>query len=289
MRRWWIAIALSFGVTLGLFVMMSQLVKMPKNVQPTVIPISILISNEATTKGMEAKGDGVNDTSLSPLPMEPKALSSPMKSISFVEPVPVDMALPTISPIQITAVPLTSSIQVANMTIPTLPTPVKVPDPVAVKFLVRRSLDVNAKAFKAAPSLASLETAHPTMGTSNVTTTTNSERGGSMNGVDSAPEFTGGTPSLGNNELAIPLRRIEPRYPIQALQQGIQGYVLLSFTIDSSGKPIDIRIVSAKPRRMFERAAIQALKQWRYQPKKINGVAIEQQDQTVKLEFRLNS
>ena len=65
--------------------------------------------------------------------------------------------------------------------------------------------------------------------------------------------------------------------------------MLLSFTIDPSGKPIDIRIVSAKPRRMFERAAIQALKQWRYQPKKINGVAIEQQDQTVKLEFRLNS
>ncbi len=98
-----------------------------------------------------------------------------------------------------------------------------------------------------------------------------------------APSFTDFTA----NQQALPLYRVEPRYPAKALKRGMEGYVVMSFTIDSQGRPIAVKVIDANPRRVFEREAIRALKKWKYQPKVINGKAIEQVGQTVKLEFRL--
>ncbi|NOH98677.1 energy transducer TonB [Vibrio sp. 99-70-13A1] len=99
----------------------------------------------------------------------------------------------------------------------------------------------------------------------------------------SAPTFS----DFGSNQQAMPLYRVEPRYPPKALKRGAEGYVLMSFTIDETGRPVDIEVTDAKPRRMFERNAIRALKKWKYQPKVIDGKAIAQVGQTIKLEFKL--
>ncbi|TFH92382.1 energy transducer TonB [Vibrio ouci] len=99
----------------------------------------------------------------------------------------------------------------------------------------------------------------------------------------SAPTFG----DFGVNQQAMPLYRVEPRYPAKALKRGAEGYVIMSFTIDPTGKPTSIEVVEAKPKRMFEREAIRALKKWKYQPKVIDGGAIAQVGQTVKLEFKL--
>jgi len=92
---------------------------------------------------------------------------------------------------------------------------------------------------------------------------------------------------FGANQQALPLHRVEPTYPARALQRGIEGYVVLSFTIDETGRPADIEVVDAKPKRMFERDAMRALKNWKYQPKLMDGKAVSQPGQSVKLEFRL--
>jgi len=85
----------------------------------------------------------------------------------------------------------------------------------------------------------------------------------------------------------MPLYRVEPRYPSRALKQGAQGWVKLSFSIDTLGRPIDIKVMDAKPRRLFERSAVKALRKWKYQPKLEEGKAIMQVNQTVTLEFKL--
>ncbi len=90
-----------------------------------------------------------------------------------------------------------------------------------------------------------------------------------------------------SNQQAMPLYRVDPRYPSRALQRKIEGYVVLRFTIDAAGRPKDIEVVEAEPRRMFEREAISAVKRWKYQPKVENGVSIEQFGQTAKVEFKL--
>ncbi|MCG9777500.1 energy transducer TonB [Photobacterium damselae] len=94
--------------------------------------------------------------------------------------------------------------------------------------------------------------------------------------------------NVGSNQQAMPLYRVEPRYPARALKQGAEGYVVLQFTIDTQGRPSNISVLEAKPRRLFERDAMRALRKWKYQAKVIDGQAVEQPGQTVKLEFKIN-
>lgn len=99
----------------------------------------------------------------------------------------------------------------------------------------------------------------------------------------SVPTFA----DFGLNQQALPLYRVEPRYPANALKRKLEGYVVLGFTIDPKGKPTDIKIVDANPRRMFEKEAIRALRKWKYQPKVEHGKASPQFDQSVRVEFKL--
>ena len=109
-----------------------------------------------------------------------------------------------------------------------------------------------------------------------------------------APKFTDFSSAnvigngLGKSQQAMPLYRAEPRYPARALRQGKEGYVVLKFTIDTQGRPMDIAVMDAKPHRLFDKEAIRALRKWKYQPQVVNGIAMAQQGQTVRLEFRLN-
>jgi protein TonB len=100
-----------------------------------------------------------------------------------------------------------------------------------------------------------------------------------------------GMPALGDfsaNQQAMPLYRVEPRYPPRAIKQGAQGYVELSFTINTAGRPTNIKVLSAKPRHLFEKTAVKALRKWKYQPTLVDGKAVAQVGQTVTLEFKLS-
>ncbi|MCC4784818.1 energy transducer TonB [Vibrio splendidus] len=98
-----------------------------------------------------------------------------------------------------------------------------------------------------------------------------------------APTFS----DFGSNQQAMPLYRVEPRYPAKALKRGAEGFVTLSFTIDETGRPMDIQVTDANPRRMFEREAIRAMKKYKYQPKVVDGKATPQFGQTFTFEFKL--
>jgi TonB family protein len=60
-----------------------------------------------------------------------------------------------------------------------------------------------------------------------------------------------------------PLLRESPTYPPAALRRGIEGSVELSFQVDASGRPVDIRIESSSLS-MFAAAAREAVAGWRY-------------------------
>jgi TonB family protein len=65
------------------------------------------------------------------------------------------------------------------------------------------------------------------------------------------------------------IKRISPQYPDIALKKKIQGEVILDATIDREGKPIEIKVVNG-PEELYQ-AAVDAVKQWRWEPGKING------------------
>lgn len=92
---------------------------------------------------------------------------------------------------------------------------------------------------------------------------------------------------IGESQQVMPLHRIDPVYPRKALQRKIEGHVILTFDIDKRGQPTNIKVIEAKPARIFNREATKALRNWKYQPQIINGQALEQLGQKVRLEFKL--
>lgn len=85
----------------------------------------------------------------------------------------------------------------------------------------------------------------------------------------------------------VPLVRVDPDYPPRALQQGIEGYVDVEFTITPAGTVADPRVLEAQPAYIFDRAAIAAIKRWRYNPKVEGGVAVARPGVQVRLRFEL--
>lgn len=86
---------------------------------------------------------------------------------------------------------------------------------------------------------------------------------------------------------ATPIVRIDPKYPPEASRDGIEGWVLLSFTINEVGGVEDIKVIDSQPRRIFDREARRALKRWKYRAKVEDGVPQRQPGLEVKLEFTL--
>jgi len=85
----------------------------------------------------------------------------------------------------------------------------------------------------------------------------------------------------------IPLVRIPPRYPMRAANRGIEGWVKIEFTITEQGTVKDAVIVDAQPGKTFNRAALQAIKRWKFKAKIIGGEAFEQRAVQV-LQFKLS-
>lgn len=87
---------------------------------------------------------------------------------------------------------------------------------------------------------------------------------------------------------ATPIVRIEPRYPVQAARDGLQGWVKLRFSIMEDGSVDDVEVIDAEPRRVFDREAIRALRRWKYSPKVVDGKPMKQPGIQVQLDFTLD-
>jgi len=80
------------------------------------------------------------------------------------------------------------------------------------------------------------------------------------------------------------LHRVEPEYPEAARQQNVQGPVVLDVHIGADGAVQEVRVGSGQP--LLAQAATDAVKQWKFKPRLINGSPVEMQTR-VTLNFRL--
>ena len=80
--------------------------------------------------------------------------------------------------------------------------------------------------------------------------------------------------SVVNNPM--PLKRVDPRYPRKAVRRGIEGQVIVEFTVGPDGEIVEdsIRIVKSEPQGVFDRSSLRALARWRFQPKIVAGKAV---------------
>ncbi len=68
------------------------------------------------------------------------------------------------------------------------------------------------------------------------------------------------------------IKRVEPVYPEIARQARIETTVILEVLINEQGEIANIRIIRGHP--LLDAAAMDAVKQWRYQPTYLNGEAV---------------
>lgn len=85
----------------------------------------------------------------------------------------------------------------------------------------------------------------------------------------------------------IPLVRVNPQYPTNAQSRGIEGWVEIRFTITAAGTVRDPVVIASEPPRIFDRAALRAIRKWKYNPKIDGGTAVERPGVKVRLDFRL--
>ena len=61
-------------------------------------------------------------------------------------------------------------------------------------------------------------------------------------------------------------------YPQVAVSARMEGIVILEATIDAQGAVQNVTVLRSLP--LLDRAAIEAVRQWRYEPTRLNGQAI---------------
>ncbi len=104
-------------------------------------------------------------------------------------------------------------------------------------------------------------------------------------GFDSATGVDGmGTGLAITDGDAVPLVRVPPDYPMRAEQRNLEGWVTVEFTISVTGAVKDPKVIDST-NSVFHRAAIRAIRKWKYNPKVVDGNAVEQHGVQVTLDF----
>lgn len=76
-----------------------------------------------------------------------------------------------------------------------------------------------------------------------------------------------------------------PRYPVEAARKGQTGYVKLLIDINKKGEAHNVRVVESKPKRIFDSAAVSAVKQYSYKPPVRNGEIVAVKNHKIEISF----
>jgi protein TonB len=108
--------------------------------------------------------------------------------------------------------------------------------------------------------------------------------------VDSSPTVTDSPAVLPEPApTAVPsaepklIKMVQPTYPQEALIRGVEGWVEVSLQVTAAGNVVAPRVETTSRGRLFNRAALAAVEQWKYEPR---GDGAPTQTLRVRLQFR---
>lgn len=84
-----------------------------------------------------------------------------------------------------------------------------------------------------------------------------------------------GLSGAGSDGEFMPIVKVAPAYPRRAAQRGLEGYVVVEFTVTSLGTVINPVVLEAEPPGVFDKAALDAVKKFKYKPQVVEGQAVE--------------
>ena len=108
--------------------------------------------------------------------------------------------------------------------------------------------------------------------------------------ISSAPS-TVARPSLATIKVSqgvsqgLVIKRVQPKYPPSSLSAHSQGAVQIEATIDKEGNVTNLKVLKGDP--ILAKAALDAVRQWRYKPYYLDGEPVEIQTQ-ITVNFKAN-
>lgn len=106
--------------------------------------------------------------------------------------------------------------------------------------------------------------------------------------VSSSKKLSAGLALQSGDGEYLPIVKVAPIYPRRALSRGIEGYVIVEFTVTKKGSVANPVVVDAKPKGIFDLAAKDAARKFKYKPRVIDGVATEVTGVQNKITFKMN-
>ncbi|WNC66899.1 energy transducer TonB [Thalassotalea nanhaiensis] len=88
---------------------------------------------------------------------------------------------------------------------------------------------------------------------------------------------------------ALPLKRVEPKYPIKEAKSGNDGWVQLSYVVEANGSVSNVIVENSSGSSSFEKSARRAVKKWKYEPALENGEPVESCLNRVQLDFKMHT
>ena len=85
----------------------------------------------------------------------------------------------------------------------------------------------------------------------------------------------------------LPIVKVQPVYPRRALSRGIEGYVIVEFTVTKNGSTRDPIVVESNPLRIFDSAAMKAALKFKYKPRIVDGEPVEVAGVQNKISFQI--
>ncbi|MDH3748216.1 MAG: TonB family protein [Gammaproteobacteria bacterium] len=81
----------------------------------------------------------------------------------------------------------------------------------------------------------------------------------------------GGLGNIMQDGPLVAIVRVSPVYPVRAAEQGLEGYVDVQFDITRDGTVTNLSVVTSS-HRIFEKAAINAAKKFRFKARVVDGI-----------------
>lgn len=106
--------------------------------------------------------------------------------------------------------------------------------------------------------------------------------------VDADVNLAGGLALETSDGEYLPIVKVAPVYPRRALSRGIEGYVIVEFTVTKQGTVKEPQVIKAEPESLFDRAAMDAALKFKYKPRVVNGEAVEVTGVQNKISFQIN-
>ena len=91
---------------------------------------------------------------------------------------------------------------------------------------------------------------------------------------------------VGETHAAELIKTAPPDYPPEAYRAHQQGWVEVAFTVDAEGRVTDAKVTGSEPTRVFNSAALSAVRRWTFKPRMENGKAVPEQV-TRRIQFKL--